>query len=876
MSQAGVVNVIAGSPFIGSEKVIDPHNPTNSMIYIRLSEPAHRMPPIGSRVLDESALELVNEWINALPDGAFSQYEVGGGTLRGSVAQQGGVRLVSGVGAGLGFGEDRLHFLARSIKRSAHVVARISGINGAQPGMRAGVMMRESSAADAATVWLGRGIAGTNVVSARVESAAEAGDVAVGQTNKPWLRLVRNGSVVAAWESADRVQWDKLGETDFLVSEEALAGVAVASGEDWRYATAAFDELQTLSVSLNVIDSRPGAPLPHDITLQAEVETSGVSVTRVDFVADGRVVGTAAAAPWSILWTNAPAGTYSILARATDSNGLSVESEPHNFRFTADQPMARFLNAATVDADWSQTFGGLGRAIPGLARELPESVRLDVPNDAVRIYAGPGMLPNADSTLSATAWRADGALNLFYSPGNEVPHRLTLFFAPHENAGPLKVTFRDAGTGAKVAEQIVTNFEAGLFHSWAVRGQLAIEIESTLGQAAHLTGVFLDTLAPPVVRLDPIESVIMLPSTILLKAEAHAEGREITRVEFWDGSTKIGEDTAAPYELTWTNPLAGEHTIIAWAVGEFGLGMYSEPIYLRCTLPSASVTFVGEDRSTRGEWIGPYGNIGQVIPAGWTNLPPQLTVEADALTWVFGFPTSVPGSLRVTLDSDELFAGCYFVNADVPLTMQISALDAHPTRLSLYFHDWLGPGRAEQIQILDAATAETLDTREITSFTEGAYLTWNIRGQVRVVIRSRNDYNTIVSAIFFDPPESLAGFWFRERFPGSLPLAAKWGEDPDDDGRPNLLEYAAGSDPLTEDPAVLHSATLADGMFHVRANLGVSPSDARILLETSADLVNWENSGATLENGSYDVPYRLPATDASARFFRLRAELIGN
>jgi hypothetical protein len=236
----------------------------------------------------------------------------------------------------------------------------------------------------------------------------------------------------------------------------------------------------------------------------------------------------------------------------------------------------------------------------------------------------------------------------------------------------------------------------------------------------------------------------------------------------------------------------------------------------------------------------------------------------------------VPGSLRVSLDSEDLLSGCYYANADVPLEIRVAARDGRSTRFSLYFHDWLGPIRAEEIRIFNRATAELLDRREMTSFREGAHLSWNIQGDVRVSIRSLNDYNSIVNAIFFDPPESAAGLWLRQRFPGLLPSAAKWAEDPDDDGRPNLMEYAAGSDPLQEDSAILHNVTLTEGMFHVTANLGAAPADARLVLEISADLINWENSGAILENGAYDLPYRLPATDASARFFRLRAELIGD
>lgn len=876
MSDANVLNAVAVGPVHGGEKIVEPHSLTNSMIYLRLTEPALRMPPIGSRVLDDSARELVGEWINSLPDGAFAPYEVGGGVLRGSVAQQGGSRMVSGIGLGMGVGEDRLHLLGHRIKRSGHVVARISAMSAAPPGARAGVMVRESAEADAAAVWLSVNNAGTNFLRERAETATEAGDVAVGQTNKPWLRLVRNGSFVTAWESADAINWSKVGQSSFRVSGDAIAGVSVASGADWRYATAAFDEVQTMSISLNIIETRPNAPLPHDISLQADVETNGVAVARVNFLADGQLIGSATTAPWRMTWTNAWAGSYPIIATVTDARGLSVESEPETVNLVAAPPMARFLKSSAVSARWRENFGALGRSIPAIARELPDRVELEVSDGAVRVYSGGGLLPEENSTLPATAWKSEGVLSLMYRPGNEVSHRISLFFAPYENAGPLKVSFLNAATGAKLFEQVVSDFGGGAFYSWAVRGPVELRIESAIGQTAHLSGIFLDMLSAPVVTLNPIEDTITLPSTIVLTAEAYAEGREIKRVEFWDGATKIGEDTAAPYEFQWTNAFAGEHFITAWTVGEFGIGAYSEPIRLLCALPSASATFVGEDRGTRGEWIGPYGNVGHVVVKGWTNLPPKITVAADAFTWLFGYPATVPGSLRISLDSEDLLSGCYYADADVSLEIRVATRDGRPTRLSLYFDDWLGPIRAEEIRIFNRATTELLDRREMTSFRDGAHLSWNIQGDVRVSIRSLNDYNSIVNAIFFDPPESTAGFWLRQRFPAFLPSAAKWAEDPDDDGRPNLLEYAAGSEPLIEDPPILHSATLTGGMFHVTANLGSPPSDVRILLETSTDLVNWENSGATLENGAYDVPYRLPAVDASARFFRLRAELIGN
>ena len=44
----------------------------------------------------------------------------------------------------------------------------------------------------------------------------------------------------------------------------------------------------------------------------------------------------------------------------------------------------------------------------------------------------------------------------------------------------------------------------------------------------------------------------------------------VARVEFYDGATKLGEDTTAPYEFTWTNPSTGAHTITARAIDNAG------------------------------------------------------------------------------------------------------------------------------------------------------------------------------------------------------------------------------------------------------------------------------------------------------------------
>jgi len=52
----------------------------------------------------------------------------------------------------------------------------------------------------------------------------------------------------------------------------------------------------------------------------------------------------------------------------------------------------------------------------------------------------------------------------------------------------------------------------------------------------------------------------------------------VSKVEFYDGVNKLGEDTTAPYSYNWSNPTLGAHTLKAKAIGSDATSGTSEPI----------------------------------------------------------------------------------------------------------------------------------------------------------------------------------------------------------------------------------------------------------------------------------------------------------
>ncbi len=55
------------------------------------------------------------------------------------------------------------------------------------------------------------------------------------------------------------------------------------------------------------------------------------------------------------------------------------------------------------------------------------------------------------------------------------------------------------------------------------------------------------------------------PAAIAINAEASDEVNTVTKVEFFNGTLKIGEDISAPYSFTWTNVAAGNYPLQAKA-----------------------------------------------------------------------------------------------------------------------------------------------------------------------------------------------------------------------------------------------------------------------------------------------------------------------
>jgi subtilisin-like proprotein convertase family protein len=81
---------------------------------------------------------------------------------------------------------------------------------------------------------------------------------------------------------------------------------------------------------------------------------------------------------------------------------------------------------------------------------------------------------------------------------------------------------------------------------------------------------------PSIVLTSPVNGAsFAAPATVNLAANVTANGHTITTVEFFNGTTKLGADTTAPYAFAWTGVGAGSYALTARATYDAGLSVSS-------------------------------------------------------------------------------------------------------------------------------------------------------------------------------------------------------------------------------------------------------------------------------------------------------------
>ena len=172
---------------------------------------------------------------------------------------------------------------------------------------------------------------------------------------------------------------------------------------------------------------------------------------------------------------------------------------------------------------------------------------------------------------------------------------------------------------------------------------------------------------------------------------------------------------------------------------------------------TATATFLNENATTQGNWVGVYGSQGyNVLGSGAVN-PTYATVTPSGqslYTYATPAPT-VTQALEVPPPGTTRVAAVWYSGSS--FTIDVNVASGHTYDLELYFLDYDARGRSETVTLTDAKTSALLNTQTVSSFANGEYLSWAISGNVLITVTTLTgaSASAVVSGLFFDPVGTL-------------------------------------------------------------------------------------------------------------------------
>jgi hypothetical protein len=185
---------------------------------------------------------LVVNAAGGLPPG-WTDQDIGMPGLSGNARFNSGTFTVSGSGVDIWGTSDEFNYVSQAVTGDITITARVASQEDTSSWAKAGVTIRESTAANSAHVSLyvtpGHGV-NMQYRPARGASSVQLAEIA-GVAAPYWVRVQRSAHGFTGFASADGVKWTQVGSIAVTMASSATAGLAVTAHDYAALNTSSFD-----------------------------------------------------------------------------------------------------------------------------------------------------------------------------------------------------------------------------------------------------------------------------------------------------------------------------------------------------------------------------------------------------------------------------------------------------------------------------------------------------------------------------------------------------------------------------------------------------------------------------------------------------------
>ncbi len=386
----------------------------------------------------------------------------------------------------------------------------------------------------------------------------------------------------------------------------------ITLNSDKTFTTKFINQLPTVSLTSpadGAVFTIPVGSSTTSISLSATASVWEGAVTKVEFYSQPQggavaptLIGTDTTSPFSLSWSNAQAGSYTLTAVATKDNNPSQSTTSSPVYITVNSPANQAPTVGSVSAP--------SLIINGESNSISTTAADDGTISSVNFYyqqgsgsksficsgalssgslsSGTWSCPWSSSlisgayTISATATDNLGSSTISSGTSTTINSRPTITIATPSvvtsgssvtltasasdpDGNPITVAFSDSSTSSlSSVSSSGSQFSTTFSSSSSGQHTITATVTDSYGTSAQVSKN-LKVNSPPSVSLSTSGSTTTAPATIILTASASdSDGSsDITEVEFYQGSTKIGSDASSPYTLTLNNVVAGAYNFKA-------------------------------------------------------------------------------------------------------------------------------------------------------------------------------------------------------------------------------------------------------------------------------------------------------------------------
>ncbi len=361
--------------------------------------------------------------------------------------------------------------------------------------------------------------------------------------------------------------------------------------------------------------------VPAHLTLTADATDSNGVIVAVEFYDNGALLGVATNAPFAFGWSNAPVGAHTLYAKARD-NGLAVTASA-TVNITIDPPPLGSGTGLRGDYYDNMDFTGtrLRRVDPVVSFDWgvgPPDPSIGVDSFSVR-WLGQ-VQPRFTETYAFSTVTDDGG-RLWVN--NQLLIDRWVDQGTTEWTGFIQL---QAGYLYDIKMEMYENGGGANAQLWWSAPSVPKEIIPTTQLYPPVTS----NLPPAVAITSPgTGAVFVAGSTVNITVNAADPDGVVAKVEFYSGTSKLGENTVTPFNFAWGSAPAGVPTLRAVVFDDNGSSRTSAPVDIAIVAGfTSNVTLIATGSVWRyldnGTDLGSAWSGLAFNDAGWSNGPAQL------------------------------------------------------------------------------------------------------------------------------------------------------------------------------------------------------------------------------------------------------------